>query len=241
MLAATIGGTSIRISDYQFFDYFDALTGWTNFPISYQFWFIRDLIIMVCLSPIIWWAIRKFSWLPVIGFMIIWVVDPGRFANIRNESWLFFSLGCLIAQGKLVLQISRGYQYGLLFSYVILACATAGLHVTGYCVLSAFDKFVTLGGVAAIWYTFGLKVKENGELNFLSRMSIYSFFIFAAHEPLLGIVAKVIKKLSSGQSSTTVFALYFIVPLFTITLLWAFAIILKSKTPWFYKTITGGR
>jgi hypothetical protein len=241
MLSSALGGTSKRIMDFQFFDYFDALTGWTTFPISYQFWFVRDLILMVCLSPIIWWAIRKFSWLPVIGFMIIWVVDPGEIAHIRNESWLFFSVGCLIAQGKLDIRLSQGYQYGLLIVYAILLSMVTDLDVTGFHLLPVFDKLIILGGAAAIWYASSLNVMGNRARDFFLRMSAYSFFIFAAHEPLLGIMVKAIRKLSSVQSSATVFALYFVIPIITTASLLALGMLLKSKTPWFYNKISGGR
>lgn len=241
MVAAIIGGTSKRIADYQFFDYYDALSGMTNFPISYQFWFIRDLMIMVCLAPIVWWAIKKFSWLLVICFMIIWTIDLERIANIHNESWLFFSIGCLIAQKNFDIQISQGLQYRLLIAYAILACMIAGFYVAGVHLLPVFGKLATLVGVAGIWYASSLIFKRNKINDFVIRMSAYSFFIFAAHEPLLGIVAKVIRKLSWDQWGVTAFALYFVVPIFTIALLCGLGVILKLKTPWFYRRITGGR
>ncbi|MGZ8261720.1 MAG: acyltransferase family protein [Methylotenera sp.] len=240
LLSATIGGTSKRVMEYQFFDYFDALSGLTSFPISYQFWFIRDLMIMVCLAPIIWLATNYFSWLPAMFFIIIWIVDPGLIANIHNESWLFFSLGCLVAQGKLDVNISQHYKYVLLFVYVILACATAGLYVVSFD-FPVFGKLVTLLGVAAIWYSSDLIIKKGKIENFFIAMSAYSFFIFAAHEPLLGIEVKIISKLSLLQGYTTAFAMYFIVPIVTIALLWFLGSVLKLKAPRLYEIITGGR
>ena len=196
---------------------------------------------MVCLAPVIWWAIKKFSWLPVICFMIIWIVDPGRLANVRNESWFFFSLGCLVAQGQLDLQVSQRYKNGLLVAYATLASLTAGLYVAGFYLPPVFTKLVTLGGVAAMWYMADWIFKEGRIKDFVIQMSAYSFFIFAAHEPLLGIEMKIIGKLSLDQWHTISFALYFIVPIFTIALLWVLGRFLKLRTPWFYKTITGGR
>ncbi|MBU0621563.1 MAG: acyltransferase [Gammaproteobacteria bacterium] len=198
-LASMTGGTSKRIVDYQFTDYFDALTGISNFPISYQFWFIRDLIVMVLFAPAIWWAIRRFSWLPVICFMVIWMIDQGRLANIRNESWFFFSLGCLVAQGKLDVQMQRVNQLWLLAVYVVLAISTTFLFVSGVQFFPILSKLVTLAGVAAIWYASDLIFREGVLGEYAKKLSVFSFFVFAAHEPLLGIAAKVAGKLLYDQ------------------------------------------
>lgn len=240
MLSSKIGGTTKRILDYTCFDYFDALLAWTNFPISYQFWFIRDLIIMIVLAPLIWLAIRKLSWLPTIFFMIIWIADLGRIANIHNEAWFFFSLGCLIAQGKLNIKINANYQYVLLYTYVILAAAITALNVAGL-ESPVLSKLITLGGVAAIWYASDMMISEGKFRDALIRMSAYSFFIFAAHEPLLGMAAKVIGRLSILDGYTAAFLMYFALPMTTIALLLSIGLVLKQRTPRFYGLVTGGR
>ncbi len=53
-----LSGKKNIISSYGFFDYLNAIFGIYGSPISYQFWFIRDLIILSVISPLIYLLTR---------------------------------------------------------------------------------------------------------------------------------------------------------------------------------------
>lgn len=72
MFSTMLGGESKRLVDYVPFDYFDALFGLTTYPISYQFWFIRDLILMVVISPAIWVMVKHLPENPLASFVLYW-------------------------------------------------------------------------------------------------------------------------------------------------------------------------
>ena len=63
-------GNDKLISTYGMFDYLNALFGFNRFPVSYQFWFIRDLVVMILLVPIVQLMLRlcPVSFLGIIAF-----------------------------------------------------------------------------------------------------------------------------------------------------------------------------
>ncbi len=238
--SSLVGGSSKRIVDYSLFDYFDALFGWTTFPISYQFWFIRDLIFMIVLSPLIWLLTKHCSWLIVLFFTIIWSLDTTRIMNIHNETWVFFSLGCLVAIKSWNIDISENKQAVLLKTYAIIVILAAALAMTNVQIYIP-SKILTILGVVTIWYCSGRLIVSKRLKELLLYMSAYSFFIYAAHEPLLSILAKLFNKISFLQNYTASFLLYFILPILTIISLWLVGTILKARIPKFYNVICGSR
>ena len=72
---AFFSGKNPFISDFLLQDYIRYIFGIHTNPISYQFWFIRDLMLIVLLSPLFYIGIKK--WAP--GFMLCLLV-----------LWLFF-------------------------------------------------------------------------------------------------------------------------------------------------------
>lgn len=82
------------------FDYLDMLIGITGLPIAYQFWFIRDLMILVLLVPFLSILIR-FLPLPFIGVMLAcWLADTWTLYVPSSTAVLFFLLVLICHQSK---------------------------------------------------------------------------------------------------------------------------------------------
>lgn len=62
--------TNDLIANYSFTKVLDTL--FLN-PIPYQLWFLRDLIVLVLFSPIIYLLIKHLKWIPLIVFLILWL------------------------------------------------------------------------------------------------------------------------------------------------------------------------
>ena len=75
-----LSGRSLLVTNYSIFDYLNAIIGLNTLPISYQFWFIRNLIIFILLVPIIN-LINKTLPIPFLGILLccwligFWTVD----------------------------------------------------------------------------------------------------------------------------------------------------------------------
>lgn len=85
-------------------------------PPNFQFWFIKQLIIFVILSPIIYLLIKfkvtRFIYLLIM--LYLWSIDIGMLFNIINvEALLYFSLGSYLA-------ITNKEQFILKKGYVLI-------------------------------------------------------------------------------------------------------------------------
>lgn len=61
-------------------------------PIPYQLWFIRDLIILVFLSPILYWLIKYLKLYIIFIFLVCWICTF-NFIILTSDSLFFFTLG----------------------------------------------------------------------------------------------------------------------------------------------------
>jgi hypothetical protein len=93
-------GQAKFISEYGMYDYLNAYLGLrlsVNSPIAYQFWFIRDLFVMMCFSPLLWLCLR---YLPILGgilFSLLWFFSTDIIImNISSSALLFFYIGAVV-------------------------------------------------------------------------------------------------------------------------------------------------
>jgi hypothetical protein len=100
-------------------------------------------------------------------------------------------------------------------------------------------KFEIAFGVPSLWWLTGIAARNAALKSFLIGLSNASFFVFAAHEPLLIIVRKLVYKLLSPVNGAAILALYFLIPVFLIILLVAVHRYLLKTVPSFTGFITG--
>lgn len=67
----------------------------SHLPINYPLWFIRDLILVVLVAPLSYYAIKYIKWLFIVVLSILWLI--GRDSLGFFTTLLFFSLGAYIA------------------------------------------------------------------------------------------------------------------------------------------------
>jgi surface polysaccharide O-acyltransferase-like enzyme len=99
------------------FDYLNMLIGITGLPIADQFWFIRDLMILVLLVPFLSIIIR-FLPLPFIGVMLAcWLTGIWILYVPSSVAVLFFLLVLICHQSKKISSVPINLDQG--FSYCI--------------------------------------------------------------------------------------------------------------------------
>jgi hypothetical protein len=80
-------------------------------------------------------------------------------------------------------------------------------------------KAMILFGVCSSWWLAGLAIRRPQVRSALLGLSGYSFFVFAAHQPLLLVLRKIAFKLASPLTDARVLVLYFLIPIVLITFL----------------------
>lgn len=71
-------------------------------PVLFPFWYMRDLIVMVVLSPVIYWFIKKIKITFIVLLLVIYAFDIGVswISSTFTGAYLFFSLGGYFAINK---------------------------------------------------------------------------------------------------------------------------------------------
>ena len=215
-------------------------------PIAYQLWFIRDLVVLVILSPIIYWSLKWLKYFVVILLLILWFLKF-QFIIFSNEALLFFVLGSYLSIIKYNLSTLINKKFMTLicsilwFSLIIIQNMLLYNNFQNDITMVFLNKFTILIGILAIWllYDFILDGLDITSTKYYWILS-FSFFLFAFHEPTLTFVNKVIFYII-GKGEFASLLTYFVSPILTIFICIYIAKKLKKSVPNFYSIITGGR
>jgi len=232
-------GRNASISSYGISDYLTAIFGIGRMPIAYQFWFIRDLMLLILLSPVINLA-NKHGSIPFIFLLLVcWLLGVWPVYAPSDEATFFFCTGAVLGASGTGLFINDRYGVAVIAAYLPIVVADVLF------IQEAFHPYlhrlgVVLGVVAALFLTKLILASRHLKSALLS-LSAASFFVYATHEPLLTVARKVAYKIMAPQSSLLVLALYFVIPTLVITFLVVAYRILWGISPRIVSIVTGGR
>lgn len=237
--AVYFSGKNALIANYSGADYFSAIFGIGRQPISYQFWFIRDLLVMVIFSPIIL-VLCKYLGTPfLLALLAMWSTEFWPIPVPSSEAALFFSIGCWLGVGNKNIFMLDTMGAPIAAIYVIGVISDAILNGTtlGY----GIHKISILFGITtALWITKAAIRSETIKQHLL-RLGGASFFLFATHEPLLVILKKVLFKFLQPQSPYMLLCLYFAIPSIIVILILMMQAHMQAVFPRFMRVVNGGR
>lgn len=223
-------------------------------PIPFQLWFLNDLIKYVILTPIIYFLVKKLSFVPLIPFIIAWVLEL-NLCIINNEGILFFMIGALLAVKKIkanrksnivLISITAVLWIGLLVYKTILAYDSPVIvwyiqdQVYTIPYIFFMQKLCEILGMFTVWFGYDLLIGELQDSSKLLRFTPYTFSIFAGHEPCMNILYNALLKYLDNSYFTS-FIIYIFIPIITISLLILIAMLLKKYLKPVYNVLTGGR
>jgi fucose 4-O-acetylase-like acetyltransferase len=242
--SSTIQGHYIKfIEDYSFANFIDCLTGYRNgYPISFQFWYVRDLIAMVILSPVFLLVARKIPYLGLALFAAPWLLKL-QFGSVEIKLFgpLFFYLGCLIAVQKLDLTWLNRRKNLIIGIYLAMAVVVAIIQTSEIKNFHQhlFECCTRVVSTMAIWCASDL---ITGKLQKVClNLSGFAFFVYAAHEPMLAVLNGFLQRLSKTPNSITVMVQYLLIVTITTLITLAAGSLLQRYTPKFFQVITGAR
>lgn len=225
------------IHDFTWFDYLNAIFGLTStYPISAQFWFIRDLMALLVAAPAVYLLLHRRVALFFVGALFcLWFfsVWPVLWPNV--DATFFFCLGAYLAlNGDKLAHVDR---YGVWITAAFLGMLI--LH-------SAFpesrlylDRLAIVTGVPSVWWLTWLVARTTRWKARLIALGGASFFVFAAHQPLLTILIRVVHKVAHPANGVAQLALFFAIPVCLITVLVLLHKALVKMLPGFTALITG--
>lgn len=178
-----------KISPKIFFNYGYTDTGYINWnheltmmsvPAHTPFWYVRDLIVLVIMSPLIYFLLKRLMGGQILILLAIYIAMP--FDNIDIRGLVFFSIGGYI---QLFFQKNRTEN-------VKVSSSLCGLGMGLFLLLSFINVFyrsilpiTVLIGISAV-ILLSLKLSSRIKIN--EQLSKSSFFIFAFHMFLVVMV-----------------------------------------------------
>ncbi len=212
-------------------------------PIPYQLWFLRDLMLLSILSPLLFYLLKSIKFGFLILIFLIWFFDI-NLAILSNESLFFFILGSFISiHYDKILLIKFEKKAWLYFSVwiIIIVIKTLILHFQHEFItlLTFLHKISVIFGILAIWSLYDrivLKLKKTSDLKYMN----YSFFIYLFHEPMLQFVKKALFYITNNSELMSLI-IYILAPVLVIFICLGVGTLLKRTIPRFYLFICGGR
>lgn len=209
-------------------------------PISYQFWFIRDLIILCILSPIIYFCIKYGRLAYIMALFFLWVFNIWyEIPGISIMGIFSFSIGayCSIKK-RIVVNVLSDHVILLGIVYGILSLLEITIQQETW-LLYYHNVNMFIGMIFIV--AFIAKLHLNGYKIENPILTQCSFFIFAYHVMPLVLVLKLCIRIVPVNNDVTLILIYFsstfIVILFGILL----GTFLDKYFPTLYRLISGGR
>lgn len=214
-------------------------------PIAAQLWFIRDLIVLVIISPLLYKLLNSAPKITLLLSFILWSLNV-RVYLFSPESLLFFLIGSYWGIRKIKLQNLYRVKYStlLLALWLILEVIKTLLtenHIHIKWLIILLQKSAILTGIIGIWYSYDVLYK-NTDITRKKYYALfkYSFWIYVAHQPLINIIKKGLFSFI-GFTNFSSLIVYLLCPVVTLLIIIPIAMLLRKQLPKFYFFTTGGR
>lgn len=229
--------------------WFDSIGGLLSFyntgsgsPYNLPLWFVRNLIILVFISPVIFYFVKKTRlWglfvLAVLYMLDIWPSLPG----LESTGFMFFSIGAYFSIFSIDFSVVARKTLLWMAPFAILLL---GLMVVTYGYNNVLWQylhrlFTFVGSFAMIGLT--VLLFEKNTISVKPLLSNCSFFIYAGHSFVLSAIQDILNKPFFPTTQGALVVKYFVAPIITIVIL-IFSYYMMSKiTPRTLAILTGGR
>lgn len=213
-----------------------------TYPIAYQFWFIRDLMVIMLMVPFIYCLIRYLKIYFIAALAIVWYFkywpEILECYGLKLVALFFFTLGAWFSLNKknLIIEAQKIKKICFIFYPII---ALVDLYTKGTVFTNYISPLSILLGVFIFLNLAALAVCRN---ILMREFSIASFFVFAIHDPwLLSQIRKVYLKIFVPDTDLQLTIAYFVIPLMVAVIALCIYYSLNKFCYRFAKMITGGR
>jgi len=219
---------------------FSIRTMWQH-GVSFQLWFLYDLMLYTLLAPVIYVAIRHTAFvLPVLAFVLWFAGLPlPPYLALVGRGACFYVFGAYIAMRGKTVSIP---SFTILLWIVIIIIKTGKAFFPGLLPtvpIAFLDSTAIVFGVCAIWKLYDIYASSAG-MSWIMQWTPYTFFVYAFHEPFLELL-KLALFTAIGVSQMSMFVGYISIPVVTCILSMLTARMMKYGVPKIYSLLTGGR
>jgi fucose 4-O-acetylase-like acetyltransferase len=210
-------------------------------PINYPLWFLRDLLVVFILSPVLLLFFKEAPGVGLATLFCLWVgVNPAPYSYYGD--FFMFYFGGYLARTRFPLQgISWWQRWGTLLFILLTAALVAHkqLGITDEHVRLFLFKCNLVLGLACFWRISAIPFVRDSAV--LHRMARHSFFVYLAHEPTVSVLQTRLLAVWQPVGNAQQIAFYWLSGLTVIVLLWGVGEALSRVVPKVYAAATGAR
>jgi fucose 4-O-acetylase-like acetyltransferase len=243
-----IDDTRMLLHDYR---WYEIAARWLFFPVSFQLWFVRVLLIYNLAYPLIVKAVtRRASRYVFFSLAALLWLATFDLVFVEGEGLLFFALGVWMQKTGFSIETPRPWlnPTGWFIAFVGLAVlktwlAFQGLSLLGngvYPLLTVLHKSMVISGLVACWFGCDAVVRWFMARPWFVWLSAFSFMIYALHAPLVVYLIDAAIAMLQPMPAARLLA-FVLLPLAVIAFCVATGAALRRFTPGLYGLLTGGR
>ncbi len=226
-----------------------------GFPLDGPLWFVRNLMIVVITTPLLYICLKRAGKLLLSLLGIVWIFQhylPNPFVTSFITAYFFFSLGGYISIGRVnIIAILRKRKYLLYAIYI--ACSiflflymvpTIGSHYKGYPSCKGAGlyvyRFMSIIGILCLLLIADQLVSSEiiKPSKFLAKIS---FFIYAGHLIILGYLMQLIWMILSPATELQTLGFYILSFVLLVAMMIGTYIAMQKVCPRFLRLLSGGR
>ena len=217
----------------------------TPYPIDAPLWFVRELFVVVILSPAIFYLINKLRGWFILLLGLIWsvllpIVFPhGSYFVLFGKAVFFFAWGAFYSVKKMNFVVEMQKLRLAPYAFPPLAIAdtlTKGMVINTY----LHSAVIMVGLLSVVIIAANLIETDKVKVNQLFAKPV--FFIFALHGLIIQNIGKmVISFIHLPDNVYIITAFYFSIPIITIAICTFVYILISRYLPPIYRLLTGNR
>ena len=232
------------IADYEAIDYVRLFWDRGTFdngnfvPILCPFWYIRNLILLSLLSPVVWFMVRYLREVFLVVIAIWWILTPHN--AFVAQSMLFFSLGAYFSiHQHNPLQVFTRQRTFFFSLFLLLGLADMLSHsVYATPVNLQIHRLALLANLPILFLVADHFASRQHNHTLLSSSV---FIVFSIHYPIIVVLRKLCVNLFSAMPDVTQILLYFGCFALTVLMSLLFYVILQKVSPRLTNILAGNR
>lgn len=202
-------------------------------PMDGPLWYVRNLMVMILLSPIISMMLKYTKWYLLTIMALLWVLQIVPFSKGIGIAFFFFSLGGYLRMKGWHMELMRykAIAIGLYLAYLV---ATLYVHDFPFGFIHQIGLVLGIYAYVSVAFFFARQGRGNGKC--FKHLSELSFFIYCLHDILLQFLKPLLENSLGGGDMV-----YIVLVVLDVMSCLAIYHILKLLSPRFVSVLQGGR
>lgn len=212
-------------------------------PIHSHLWFLRELIVVSILSPVVYWFIRKTKGyiLFLVAIQYVFNIFP-EYPGFLSVSWFYFMLGAsfCIMKWDLLKCVSSYSKLLIIVFFALFIIVTSNLKIL------YIQHLYNIIGVFLIWLFISYQIGKNTSditshiIKNISKLSPTSFFIYVSHGFIIAPITRLYCTILPLNTFTGILS-FLIIPAAVSSICIIAYYTLMYMMPFMMRIVVGGR